>query len=98
VEVSDGFSSLPIQLPREPPSKSQGARVRLPPLHGSSSQPLFGSDPEHEVLIDEWVALFSRKYGRTVSREEARQMTERLVALFKLLMEWNNVAESRNTT
>jgi len=25
-------------------------------------------------------------------------MTERLVALFKLLMEWNNVAESRNTT
>ena len=50
------------------------------------------------MLIDEWVALFSRKYGRTVSREEARQMTERLVALFKLLMEWNNVAESRNKT
>gem|GEM_PF-6359814 len=50
------------------------------------------------MLIDEWVALFSRKYGRTVSREEARQMTERLVTLFKLLMEWNNVAESRNTT
>ena len=69
-----------------------------PSLHGSSPQPLFGSDPEHEVLIDEWVALFSRKYGRTVSRQEARQMTERLVALFKLLMEWNNVAESRNTT
>ena len=38
----------------------------VPPLHGSSSQPLFGSDPEHEVLIDEWVALFSRKYGRTI--------------------------------
>ena len=25
-------------------------------------------------------------------------MTERLVARFKLLMEWNNVAESRNKT
>jgi hypothetical protein len=69
-----------------------------PPLHGSSSQRLLGSDPEHEALIDEWVALFSRKYGRTVSREEARQMTERLAALFKLLMEWNNVAESPNKT
>ncbi len=47
-------------------------RNRKWPESGSSPQPLFGSDPEHEVLIDEWVALFSRKYGRTVSREEAR--------------------------
>ncbi len=97
MEASDGFSSRPIQLPREPPSKSRGPESG-PSLYGSSPQPLFGSDPEHEVLIDEWVALFSRKYGRTVSREEARQMTERLVALFKLLMEWNNVAESPNKT
>ncbi len=65
MEASDGFSSRQIQLPREPPSESQGAGVR-PPLHGSSSQPLFGSDPEHQALIDEWVALFSRRYGRAV--------------------------------
>ena len=65
-----------------------------PPLKESSSQPLFGSDPDHEALIDEWVALFNRKYGRTVSRREAREMSDRMVALFKLLSDWDNRAES----
>jgi len=61
---------------------------------GSSARPLFGSTSEHEALIDEAVALFSRESERTISREEARQMTERLVAYFELLMEWSNLAES----
>lgn len=60
----------------------------------SSAQPVFGSNPEHEALIDESVALFSRYYGRPISKEEARQMTERLTAFFKLLMEWDNRTES----
>jgi len=50
------------------------------------------------VLIDEWVALFSRKYGRPVSREEAREMTDRLVAFFELLIEWQNRAQSPDKT
>lgn len=97
MEASDGFSSRPIQLPREPPSESQGAGVR-PLSQESSARPVFGSTPEHEALIDAAVTLFSRESERSISREEARQMTERLVALFKLLLEWNNVAESPNKT
>ena len=56
---------------------------------GSSAQTLFGSNPDHEALIDEAVALFSRYYERPISKEEARQMTERLTAFFKLLIEWD---------
>lgn len=65
---------------------------------GSSAQPLFGSNPEHEALIDEAVALFSRYYERPISKEQARQMTERLTAFFKLLIEWDNRAESPDKT
>ena len=98
MEARDGFSSRPIQLPREPPSESQGAGVRPPSTRGRALKPLFASDPEHEALIDEWVALFSRKSGRTVSREEAREMSDRLVAFFELLIEWHNRAQSPGKT
>ena len=74
------------------PSESGGPESGPPRAEqGSSAQPLpAGSDPEHEALIDEAVALFSRRYGRTFSREEARQAMERLTAFFELLHEWRS--------
>ena len=65
---------------------------------GSRAQPLFGSNPEHEALIDEAAASFSRYYARPISKEEARQMTERLTEFFKLLIEWDNRAGSPDKT
>jgi hypothetical protein len=72
---------------RQSVRKSKGAKSG-PWSEGSSAQPPYGSDPDHEALIDESVALFSRMYRRTVSREDAREMTERLVAFAELLNEW----------
>ena len=93
VVAGDGLSSPKILLPREPPSESQGVGVR-PPVAGVERSTLFGLTSEHEALIDEAVALFSREYGRTISREEARQMTERLAGLFKLFVEWDHDTKS----
>ena len=61
-----------------------------PLSQGSSARPVFGSDPRHEALIDEAVALFSRRYGRMFSREEARQAMDRLTTFFELLDEWRS--------
>jgi hypothetical protein len=58
-------------------------------VRGSSAQPLLStSNPEHEALVDEAVALFSRRYGRALTREEASQATDRLTAFFNLLAVW----------
>ena len=47
------------------------------------------SNPEREALVDEAMALFSRRYGRSFTREEAGQAMDRLVAFFALLHDWN---------
>ena len=57
---------------------------------GLSAQPHSpAADPDHEALIDDAIALFSPRYGRAISREEARQMMERLTAFFSLLASWD---------
>jgi hypothetical protein len=63
---------------------------RRPPLdaQGAQSAPQNEPVPERGALIDEAVALFGPRYGRTIDREEARQMIERLTAFFGLLAEW----------
>ena len=73
-------------------SSGKGVRVGPPSTNGSpvglSARPL-PSDPEREALIDDAIALFSPRYGRAISREEARQMMERLTAFFSLLASWD---------
>lgn len=44
--------------------------------------------------MDEAVSLFSRRYGRPFSREEAGQAMDRLIAFFALLYEWKHRGES----
>jgi hypothetical protein len=57
----------------------------------SSAQPLLPtSNPEHEALVGEAVALFSRRYGRELTKEEARQTMDRLTAFFNLLAAWES--------
>jgi hypothetical protein len=57
---------------------------------GLSVRPSYSaSDPEHEALIDEAIALFGPRYQRAITREEARQMMERLTAFFSLLASWD---------
>jgi hypothetical protein len=73
--------------------------LRLPIGKGSESDPsrrnkgssarTFDSDPEREALIEEAIGLFSPRYGRAITREEARQMLERLTAFFGLLATWD---------
>jgi hypothetical protein len=41
-------------------------------------------------LVDEAVALFSRRYGRPLTREEASQAADRLTAFFNLLAVWQS--------
>jgi len=60
-------------------------------VRGSSAQPILStSNPEHEALVDEAVALFSRRYGRPLTREEASQAADRLTAFFNLLAVWQS--------
>ena len=68
---------------------------RRPPLHarGAESAPQDEPAPEREALLNEAVRLFGRGYGRAVSREEARQMLERLTTFFDLLAEWEQRAQ-----
>jgi hypothetical protein len=47
------------------------------------------ADPEREALIDEAIDLFGPRHGRAITREEARQMMERLTAFFSLLASWD---------
>jgi hypothetical protein len=56
---------------------------------GSPSASTFDSDPEREALIEEAIGLFSPRYGRAITREEARQLVERLTAFFGLLATWD---------
>ena len=63
-------------------------RPSLRPAQGAESAPHVAPAAEREALIDEAVALFGPRYGRTIDREEARQMIERLTAFFGLLAEW----------
>jgi hypothetical protein len=44
--------------------------------------------------VNEAVALFSRRYGRTLTREEASQATDRLTAFFNLLAVWESQKRS----
>jgi hypothetical protein len=55
----------------------------------SARPPSSASDPEREALIDEAIALFAPRYRRAITREEARQMMERLTAFFNLLASWD---------
>ena len=83
------------------PRRSGDKLLRLPIGEGSESDPrqsnegsslgppAYDSDSERESLIDEAIALFSSRYGRAVSAEEARQMVERLTAFFGLLADWD---------
>jgi len=63
---------------------------RRPPLHAQGAECAPQDEParEQEALLDEAIALFSRRYCRVVGREETRQMIERLTAFFELLAEW----------
>jgi hypothetical protein len=66
--------------------------LRLPIGKGSESDPsrrnkgssarTIDSGPEREALIEEAIGLFSPRYGRAITRVEARQMLERLTAFF----------------
>ena len=73
-------------------SSTKGVRVGPPSANesrqGLSAQPP-ASDPEREALIDDAIALFGPRYQRAISREEARQMMERLTAFFSLLASWD---------
>ena len=83
------------------PRRSGDKLLRLPTEQGSDSDPrqseegssvgppASASDSDREALIDEAVALFSSRYGRAISAEEARQMVERLTSFFSLLVEWD---------
>ena len=67
---------------------------RLRAHQGSESAPSPEGHPEREALIDEGIALLSRRYGRAVGSEEARRMIERLTAFFDLLSEWQDRAQA----
>ena len=69
---------------------------RRPPLRAQGAESAPQDEPalEREALLDEAVTLFGRRYGRAVSREEARQMIERLTAFFELLAEWKDRAQA----
>ena len=56
--------------------------------------PHLAFSPERDALMDEAVSLFSRRYGRSFSREEAGQAMDRLVGFFALLYEWKRRGES----
>jgi hypothetical protein len=68
-------------------------RPRLRAAQGSESAPFLEPSPELEALFDEAIALFGPRYGRAMSREEARQMIERLTAFVDLLAEWQDHAQ-----
>ena len=82
----DRLIRLPIgEGPDSGPSEKQSTE----PGEGSSAGPLpLASQPEREALVDEAIALFGPKYGRTLSRDEAGRMMDRLTAFFDLLVEW----------
>lgn len=64
-------------------------------IRGSSAQPLLPtSNPEHETLVGEAIALFSRRYGRELTKEEASQAMDRLTAFFNLLAVWESQKRS----
>ncbi len=68
-----------------------GAGQALDPtrISGSNVGPRFSaSKSEREALVDEAVALFSRHYGRPLTRAEAGQAMDRLTAFFSLLAVW----------
>lgn len=83
------------------PRHSGDKLLRLPTGEGSESDPRQseegssvgppapGSDSEREALVSEAIALFSSRYGRAIRNEEARQMVERLTAVFSLLVKWD---------
>ena len=61
---------------------------------GSSARPLpITSEPEREALVDEAIALFGSKYGRTLSRDEAGRTMYRLTAFYGLLVEMGSPEE-----
>ena len=66
------------------------------PEEGSSACPLPADRP---ALIEETIALFNPRYGRTLNQEEARQILARLTGFFQLLLEWDrreHLAEEGN--
>ena len=69
-------------------AKAANGPPRPSPPGGSDSDPCQAADPDREAVIDQAIALFAPLYGRTIDREEARQMTMRLTGFFDLLAEW----------
>ena len=88
--IGEGSQSAPCRT-------DEGSSVRpLPAAPGAEPEirvdartPSSTADLEREALIDEAIALFSSRYGRALTREEARQILERLTAFFGLLATWN---------
>ncbi|WP_049823788.1 hypothetical protein [Bradyrhizobium sp. WSM2254] len=54
--------------------------------HGSTSYFAAKSTPE---FLDETIAFWGPKYGRELTREDARQIIENMTGFFKLLHEWD---------
>lgn len=82
-----------MKVARDPSQAKVAKRLRVP--QGSKSAPRPERHPESEALIDEAIALFGARYGRTIGRDEARQMIERLTAFFDLLAEWDQRLQAR---
>ena len=40
-------------------------------------------------LIDQTIALFEPRYGRKITREEAREILANLTGFFEILLEWD---------
>jgi len=88
--IGEGSESAPCRT-------DEGSSVRpLPAAPGAEPEirvdartPSSTSDLEREPLIDEAIALFSSRYERAITREEARQILERLTAFFGLLAAWD---------
>ncbi len=46
-------------------------------------------------LIDETIALFEPRYGRKITREEAREILANLTGFFEILLEWDREAKAK---
>lgn len=79
-------SERPVCLPNGEGSESDPRQSRK---GSNAGPPASDLEPGREELIDEAIARFSGRYGRAVTREEARQILARLNAFFSLLVEWD---------
>jgi hypothetical protein len=78
--------------PTQTPASTGGGRALDPSTRQGSNVGSRSNTPnsDREGLVDEAVALFSRRYGRPVTRLEAGQAMDRLTAFFTLLAVWES--------